>query len=490
MEKKHTQAHRENKQQPVASAVAQPRGSSHSSVQSMDNRPEAVKLRKLQAMADNSLQAKQRAPWQAMAANYPVQQQAIQRKENNTGLPDTLKSGIENLSGYAMDDVKVHYNSAEPARLNAHAYARGTDIHVASGQEKHLPHEAWHVVQQKQGRVKATTQMKGMNVNIDTTLEHEADRMGLQAAQTGSDPVVQGKVELKKQNIDFDARGEHVISCKLQNDKLNVVGEDHGISGSIREREKDYNESIGLPREAYYEEYQFSYTDPETRERKPADNPIKRVVFAAAKIYDDVNFLVGNIRKMYNPDNEAGDGDVLKEISNTLNNVEDVIYILVNEDIGVKDKTFQDIRHALNEKTVLVTSAIDTLQKKLEVKSRPDKKNFEELITLLLSCENDMHDNVSKLNARANFLLTGEAPTKEQDEWFRELSPEHMASAASMSRSVEFHKAAQAEFQQVAVWKVGFVHFDEMKMAAEGDQAKYHAEPMDSYNEAVATFMQ
>jgi len=51
----------------------------------------------------------------------------IQRK-NNTGLPDNLKSGIENLSGYSMDDVKVHYNSSKPAQLQAHAYAQGTDI--------------------------------------------------------------------------------------------------------------------------------------------------------------------------------------------------------------------------------------------------------------------------------------------------------------------------------------------------------------------------
>ncbi|MDJ0662336.1 MAG: DUF4157 domain-containing protein [Crocosphaera sp.] len=79
---------------------------------------------------------------------------------NQTGLPDHLKAGVENLSGYSLDDVKVHYNSPKPAQLQALAYTQGTDIHVASGQEKHLPHEAWHVVQQKQGRVKPTMQMK------------------------------------------------------------------------------------------------------------------------------------------------------------------------------------------------------------------------------------------------------------------------------------------------------------------------------------------
>lgn len=111
-----------------------------------------------------------------------VQQKAaesiVQKKANNTGLPDNLKSGIENLSGYSMDDVKVHYNSAKPAQLQALAYAQGTDIHVAQGQEKHLPHEAWHVVQQKQGRVRPTLQMKGnVNVNDDKGLEKEADVM-------------------------------------------------------------------------------------------------------------------------------------------------------------------------------------------------------------------------------------------------------------------------------------------------------------------------
>ena len=81
-----------------------------------------------------------------------------------------------------MDDVSVHYNSPKPAQIQAHAYAQGTDIHLASGQEKHLPHEAWHLVQQKQGRVKPTLQMQtGTPVNDDPQLEKEADVMGRKA---------------------------------------------------------------------------------------------------------------------------------------------------------------------------------------------------------------------------------------------------------------------------------------------------------------------
>lgn len=109
----------------------------------------------------------------------------VQRQHDakSTGLPDNLKSGIESLSGYSMDDVKVHYNSSKPEEVGAHAYAQGTDIHLAPGQEKHLPHEAWHVVQQKQGRVKPTISVNGMPVNDDTKLEQEADAMGSKAIQ-------------------------------------------------------------------------------------------------------------------------------------------------------------------------------------------------------------------------------------------------------------------------------------------------------------------
>lgn len=109
-----------------------------------------------------------------------TEEESTQGEENanNTGLPDNLKSGIENLSGYSMNDVKVHYNSSKPTQLHALAYAQGTDIHIAPGQEKHLPHEAWHVVQQKQGRVQPTMQLRGVNVDDNEGLEKEADEMG------------------------------------------------------------------------------------------------------------------------------------------------------------------------------------------------------------------------------------------------------------------------------------------------------------------------
>lgn len=168
----------ENKSQSVANEVSQKQSGAESVFQYVDNRLETVAQRNLQEMSNNSPQVKYAAQLQAMADSYSSgQQHPVQKKENNTGLPDNLKSGMENLSGYAMDDVKIHYNSDKPAQLKAHAYAQGTDIHLASGQEKHLAHEAWHVVQQKQGRVKPTLQYKGADVSDDKGLEKEADQM-------------------------------------------------------------------------------------------------------------------------------------------------------------------------------------------------------------------------------------------------------------------------------------------------------------------------
>lgn len=57
------------------------------------------------------------------------------------------------------------------------AYTQGTEIHVAPGQEKHLPHEVWHVVQQQEGRVKPTIQIQNANINDDENLEREADKV-------------------------------------------------------------------------------------------------------------------------------------------------------------------------------------------------------------------------------------------------------------------------------------------------------------------------
>ena len=141
--------------------------------------PEEEEL--LQGKFAQRMSLEEEEPLQGKFASTPLQLKP-ETENNRTGMPDHLKAGMENLAGMDMSDVRVSYNSPKPAALNAHAYAQGTDIHLAPGQERHLPHEAWHVVQQKQGRVRATMQMAGTPVNDDAGLEHEADVMGAKAA--------------------------------------------------------------------------------------------------------------------------------------------------------------------------------------------------------------------------------------------------------------------------------------------------------------------
>jgi hypothetical protein len=98
------------------------------------------------------------------------------KKENKTKLPDALKAGI------SMDNVKVHVNSPKPVQLKDIMYAQGSDTHLSAVKEEDIPHESWHVVQQRQGKVQPVYQKKGgVTVNDDTILEQEADRMGNKA---------------------------------------------------------------------------------------------------------------------------------------------------------------------------------------------------------------------------------------------------------------------------------------------------------------------
>jgi hypothetical protein len=153
---------------------------------------------------------------QRSAGNQAVSRAVQRLRENETGLPDGLKSGVESLSGVALDDVSVHYDSERPAQLGALAYAQGSEIHLAPGQEEHLPHEVWHVVQQAQGKVQPSGHLaSGTTVNVDRTLEDEAQAMGERAAAVepasstpaagGVSPPTAGVVQMVRHKPSKDA---------------------------------------------------------------------------------------------------------------------------------------------------------------------------------------------------------------------------------------------------------------------------------------------
>jgi hypothetical protein len=194
----------------------------------LDSRSSTFQLKKFQEAAQdsgrgsgiNSLQSKSSnhtatsrvAQLQGLSDTRSTSAQPglIQKKENKTGIPDGLKAGMESVSGMSLNDVTVHRNSDKPAQLQAHAYAQGTDVHLAPGQEKHLPHELGHVVQQKQGRVAPTVQLKGeVPVNDSPSLEKEADSLGAKAKSLGMTSEA-GVAQLKGMEEEEPLQGKFV----------------------------------------------------------------------------------------------------------------------------------------------------------------------------------------------------------------------------------------------------------------------------------------
>lgn len=159
----------ENKSQVVANEASRKQSVSAVSFQFVDNRPETIQMRKLQAMANNSPQAMQLKAFQEMTNNSPQAKQAAQSQ--------------------AMAD-------------------------------NHAAQQPWHVVKQKQVRVKPTMQMKGgVNVNDDARLEKEADVMGLKALpeKSTSSIALQAMLRVKTgKTTKIDSNNEGILKDALE----------------------------------------------------------------------------------------------------------------------------------------------------------------------------------------------------------------------------------------------------------------------------------
>ncbi len=126
--------------------------------------------------------------YRPVAASGP--DQALPADGGGHPMPADVRAKMESAFGADFSQVRIH-EGARAAALGASAYTQGPDIHFAPGAyrphssdgQELLAHELTHVVQQRDGRVQATTQAKGVGVNDDSALEREADEMGARAAR-------------------------------------------------------------------------------------------------------------------------------------------------------------------------------------------------------------------------------------------------------------------------------------------------------------------
>lgn len=165
-------------------------------------------------------------------------------KPNLTGIPTQMKLDYERLSGLSFDDVRVHYHSDRPAKLGALAYTQGAQVYMGPGQERHLPHELGHVIQQKLGLVRPTGTIGGIPLNDSPELERTADQPPVQRkadpqtsqaeqspVHTGSGTqVVQRKIEYSKKTGSFVVTQVRVEIDKRKFPKQSGSDRSHTIS--------------------------------------------------------------------------------------------------------------------------------------------------------------------------------------------------------------------------------------------------------------------
>jgi len=105
---------------------------------------------------------------------------------NKTGLPDNVLQKMNKSFNADFSNVRVFPNSSKATHLEARAFTQGHHLHFAPGEfnphsgdgQKILAHELTHVEQQRSGRVKANTRVKGHAVNDEAALEGEAHSKG------------------------------------------------------------------------------------------------------------------------------------------------------------------------------------------------------------------------------------------------------------------------------------------------------------------------
>ncbi|WP_437765359.1 DUF4157 domain-containing protein [Sorangium sp. So ce281] len=112
-------------------------------------------------------------------------------------MPEAVRERMESAFSADFSDLRIHPGSARATALGALAYTQGSDIHVAPGHwapetgrgQELLGHEIAHVVQQREGRVRATAQTQGVALNDEPALEREADELAQKAVKASTEPA-------------------------------------------------------------------------------------------------------------------------------------------------------------------------------------------------------------------------------------------------------------------------------------------------------------
>jgi hypothetical protein len=402
------------------------------------------------------------SPQTKSASKASTKSKTTQRKlPNLTGIPDVTKQRFENLSGLSFDDVRIHYNSSKPAQLQALAYTQGNQVYVASGQERHLPHELGHVVQQKQGTVSPMFQIDGNSINNSPRLEREADSLSEQAARTRDESrsALSGKISMVCQFSGLVKSG------------LNVAGEDHLESGPQRTTPPNLGEEDYCLAKTgswnYWLENEFPRQSTKVSVKvKPdeeeagnfADSPLLRCAHIVAFFQNLLPLIEGYFNEKL-PESSERQVQVYDAIIKGRKALEDYLVTFfiniiaiakskVGPELAPKQKEtaerFRQLVPPIHERCTLLLSQLDSHENLWNEKGASARSTWHALLTDL-----------------DNFIID----YKHSAVWPDSLRKEgtELTDEISKKRSGVMHDAAQAQHNLTGVWKIGNSHAEDIR---------------------------
>ncbi len=159
--------------------------------------------------------------------NNETDQNPIQQKKDdkNSSIPKNVMNKMESSFNTDFTNVNIKKDSQQAIDIGALAFTQGNSVHFAPGQFKPetkkgqelIGHEFAHVVQQREGKVKANKQIGKFPINDNKNLEKQADEQGKKAAD--------GVLQRKEKDVTVQAKGVNINDDSALEKDADIMGD-------------------------------------------------------------------------------------------------------------------------------------------------------------------------------------------------------------------------------------------------------------------------
>ncbi len=200
-------------------------------------------------------------------------------------------------AAYGVDTsgLKATHHSPFPARLHAEATIQGRNIHFAPGKDTdhNIRHEVAHAIDNTiNGTPKGDQVVNGQMV--DTTREQVVNGM-----ISDSRSVIQRNASSAPRAPSFseDVFQLKPLDTKIDSNKLNVVGENHGESDDRRDLEKLYAQEKFETEKSYWEEHELAVYYEDLGLTWYGDSKLMRTYFALYMVWFHTRAIIAELSR-------------------------------------------------------------------------------------------------------------------------------------------------------------------------------------------------